>query len=961
VTDESAIRSTGPASRALANELLGEIRRQGIVVWLDKDASYTRFADSLTPPEARGAFPAPVVGFRGSFLDLLFALETHGNDLDRQPLLVHMPGFNEETIRRTPVLELYEAGVRFRKGLDTLIREAAAGRAAPADVEAFLATGPSLEKADEWLEAAVERNASGLAAVLDATGPWMLAQALAAPDGGDLARRASAPSELAALADYIHKLTGMDADWIALARGPLADGGAATVLHALAAWVLSVEYVHDLKRPARVPELQRLRALSAPLVDACRDIAQRLRKDAGDAYERLADEVAGVFSKELSELVPDDLGQIDTFREEETSVLAGAVEALRKGDWARARAWCEARQGERSFWLQRDQLRRWAWSLVEEAACFAETLARHARPLDGARSLEEAAQRYAGGAFEVDRAHRRFEQKRLARLESRLPHYGALHEAATELRRKHREWADGLARDFAGLCTENGFLPPPALQQRTLFEQVVRPLTLAGEKVAVFMIDAFRYEMATELVSELAGTGTVVDLKPRFAELPTITSVGMNALAPVSADGRLDVAGVFRGFRTGEYTVNAPAGRARSMGMRAAGKPAHLVTLAHVCDSTTPALVKELKPHALVIVHSKEIDDAGEANVGLPTFESTLQQIRAAWHHLQLAGVKAFVLTADHGFLLQDETTLVRPYGTKRDPLRRHVLDEQPRAESSMVNVSLSSLGYDGLPGYLLLREDTAVFATGTAGATFVHGGNSLQERLIPVLTVTRKRAERGGTSQYEVELEPLPDVVGLHRLRVRVLFAKNTTTSLGFATAQTVDLALRSPGRADVRVVLKDCVPQVALRNGGVRAAVGEAWTEVFFGLDGSADERVRVEVFHAEGVENVRPATAPAWYGVSGGAPGAAVSPVEQTLASWTDAIADEGVRRVFLHIEKHKAITETEVTAILGSPRVFRRFSLDFEAHTAKLPFGVRIETGEGGKRYVLDVDRKREEQR
>ena len=46
-----------------------------------------------------------VVGFRGSFLDLLFKLEPYGSGLDKQPLLIHMPGFTEQSIRATPVLE----------------------------------------------------------------------------------------------------------------------------------------------------------------------------------------------------------------------------------------------------------------------------------------------------------------------------------------------------------------------------------------------------------------------------------------------------------------------------------------------------------------------------------------------------------------------------------------------------------------------------------------------------------------------------------------------------------------------------------------------------------------------------------------------------------------------------------------------------------------------------------------
>ena len=178
-----------------------------------------------------------------------------------------------------------------------------------------------------------------------------------------------------------------------------------------------------------------------------------------------------------------------------------------------------------------------------------------------------------------------------------------------------------------------------------------------------------------------------------------------------------------------------------------------------------------------------------------------------------------------------------------------------------MVNVSLSSLGYDGLPGYLLFREDTAVFATGTAGATFVHGGNSLQERIIPVLTITRKHRERPGNAAYVVEVQPQPDVVGLHRLRLRVLFARDTTTSLGFAAAQAVDIALRVPGR-EIHVVLKDKDGPAELRSGRLLVPVGEAWTEVFFGLEGLADERVRVEAYHADNVENVQSATADQWY---------------------------------------------------------------------------------------------------
>ena len=47
---------SGPVSAVLEQEVLGELRRQGIVVWLDRDAAYTRFVDDL----AKGSTGAPL-------------------------------------------------------------------------------------------------------------------------------------------------------------------------------------------------------------------------------------------------------------------------------------------------------------------------------------------------------------------------------------------------------------------------------------------------------------------------------------------------------------------------------------------------------------------------------------------------------------------------------------------------------------------------------------------------------------------------------------------------------------------------------------------------------------------------------------------------------------------------------------------------------------------------------------
>jgi hypothetical protein len=933
----------GAVSRTLEQELRAEMNAHPTLVWLDKDNSYTGFVDAQKERQE-----LPVVAFRGSFLELMLSLESVGDGLDSPRLLVHMPGFNEESIRETPVLELYRPGFRFRKSLDTLIREAATSRVTPAEVDRFLATTPTLETADAWLAEATREAGFGIAAALDEFGPSMIVEALSQRSKGvpvALKGRVSSEDDLRALRDYAHRLTGIDDPWIEVFSKAQPKDPLDALLTALGAWLLSVEYVHDLRRAPHLERLKPLVGLSKQLVKVCCDLVGQLRRDHGEAYASLADEVEGSLVAELDQMKAEDLGAIDTFREEESRMLDGAVQALLRKEWAKAKEWAEARKGEKSFWLQRVQKHRWAWMLVEEAARFGETLERHQRPLANLGSLEQATSAYADTAYQVDRAHRQFEQRRLALLEPSLPHHGPLQEVARLLRGEHRAWADQLCQDFTKICVEKGYLPPSSLQQRALYDQVVHPLVSPTTKTAVFLIDAFRFEMATELLDELRASGATVDLKPRLAELPTLTSVGMNVLAPVTQGERLTVAGTFEGFKTGEFTVRKPEDRARAMGIRSTGKIGPLLTVGDVCDMTTAGLTRKLKAESLVVVHSRDIDDAGEANVGLPTFESSLRQIKSAWHHLQLAGVKNFVFTADHGFLLQDETTEIKPFGTKREPSRRHVLDSQPRQGPGLVNVSVTSLGYDGITGYLLFRDDTAVFDTGKAGATFVHGGNSPQERIIPVLTVTQKRAESGGLVDYQVEAEAEQDALGLHRVRLRISYSRG----LGFAVAKSIDLALRARERDAVRVVLKEAIGAGKALGTTIRIPVGDAWTEVFFALEGP-DERTQIEIYHPDNVERVSPARPETWYDVvkTGGQEAKATA----TTGTWADQATDEGSRKVFLHIEKHGSIDETQVVGMLGSPRAFRRFSLEFEAHLEKLPFRVRIEPGDGGKRYVRE---------
>ncbi|PSR16156.1 PglZ domain-containing protein, partial [filamentous cyanobacterium CCP3] len=632
----------GPVTTVLEAEVKQQLRNYGIVVWLDKDGTYTPYVDSLADRHAHQDFFAPVIPFRGSYLDLLFALEPYGDKLDPEPLLIHMPGHTEQTITKTPLLELYRAGTRYRRALGALVREAATGKLPPDTIETYVSQQLSdLSEADRWLSATLTAPADDIDHYLAGlSSEWVLDGLLGIEP--TFRAKLDSPTCYPILLNYLHRQTGLDDRFrqFYLGDGPLSFQ---TLGELFAAWLLGVEYANDLTRPPHLDALKPLTQLSAPLLKTCHSLITHLRDRHPKTYIEQANAVAMVLSDEFEDMSAEDLGKIDTFKQEETAILDGAIKALQAGQWQKAHDWAAVRNSAQSFWLKRDRKRRVVWSLVEAAAHLGCLIAKAPTSLKAAYTLREALDLYTQSGHRIDNAHRHLEQKRLRQLDTTLPHFTCLQAALDHLRTLYRQWADTLAEEFTALCEREGFLPEAALQQRTLYEQVVHPLTQAKGKVALFLIDAFRYEMAAELLSQFEGAGTQVSLKGRLAELPTLTAVGMNALAPVSQSGKLVLAGNtgFGGFKTGEYTVRLPKDRARAMGERsvdniATGRNRTLsVSLGDICTRSTEDLKRTLSPVELVVVHSKEIDDAGEAEVGLASFETWLSQIKAAWNHLK--------------------------------------------------------------------------------------------------------------------------------------------------------------------------------------------------------------------------------------------------------------------------------------------------------------------------------------
>jgi hypothetical protein len=238
----SATDQNRPITSHLAGKVRQRVRQVGLVYWLDRDGLYTEFVDELIQQHNEGTSPLAVVGLRGSYLETMLQLEHLFDTVDPTPLLLHLPGHNEESVRTTPLLELVRAGKRFRMGLDTLITEAATGQIRPDAIQTFLDSKPAdLEAADRWLARELDQPVGGLGVQLELMTPFVVLDQLL--KNGQLARRLKDPNDRDGLWTWLEVKLGVDSAWRAESVG---GDSALDIAAAVTDWVLCVEYVHDL-------------------------------------------------------------------------------------------------------------------------------------------------------------------------------------------------------------------------------------------------------------------------------------------------------------------------------------------------------------------------------------------------------------------------------------------------------------------------------------------------------------------------------------------------------------------------------------------------------------------------------------------------------------------------------------------------------------------------------------------
>lgn len=525
-------------------------------------------------------------------------------------------------------------------------------------------------------------------------------------------------------------------------------------------YVLFSEFVFDL--PGALPEplkgVPHAPAEARPVVEHVCELLRSSPKSR-DAYIERAEGIEK--DLKLVELCGaiEDLGERDTFPFEERTFLRSAIKGITSGDTDATR--CALARHKNSVWLGKGESQA-QWELVRAGLGLIEACDDFERQLpDHARSQAELLDFYLGSLREADRLQREFEQA----MGDFLDPHGLMHEVSAQARARYRRLAEKVQSVFVKHIETTGWPPAGRLANADVFDKLVgERLKEGGRKVAYLMVDALRYELGVALEKMLAEDGPV-ELHAAYAQLPTITIVGMASLLPGAGTGlSLALEGDTPVPRVHGVPASAVAQRMGVIAKRYGDRFAEMTLGDFVRDKPKLAETTDL-----LVLRSTEIDSQLESNPEstLGLIPATLKLIRAALHRLRGLGFKDAVIVADHGFFLNAQAeagdVCAKPQG--KWPFNAHdrmMLGDGTGDAHSLV-LAAEKLGIRGDFKQVALPRSMAPYRK---GHLYFHGGASLAEAVVPVLVA---RLDAGGPAERAAVKVDLNYKSGAKRITTRM------------------------------------------------------------------------------------------------------------------------------------------------------------------------------------------------
>jgi len=760
-----------PLHEYVATQLAEKLKSRKLVVWYDVRREFSPFivevregarTSNEAVPVNMAGLSARLAEYDGSMFELRSVVEPYINSDVPECVLLYLPGCERDR-RGSVLMEIEKAGECYEPQLKRLARNVLRQRYTDGAIDDMLA--PERVSYEDLARASSETSPAGPPSILkaifhDTSGTDGLLGAWLASD----ARDAEIENK-----EVVRELTKLVRSRVGL---QLPDDVPLAKLRSITTrYVLAGEFRSDLNGTA--PAV--LDALPAPSTKeeaaAVKELARKLRTSFSEAYSAMADRVEAELGLGHAKIPAENLGSIDTFRFEERSLLSFCGDLIAGKEFDQALSIVSERK--HSFWLDRDVGRRAQWEACRRMAelgkqCLTTRAAVNSVGVDPKAWIDAYTSK--DGWFQIDQAQRRLESW-VANLDDDPQEH-----PLGIVRNAYDDACRAMAEGFTRALERAKWAVSPSLHQTQIYREVVdaRP-----KPVAYFLVDAMRFEMGVELAERLPTT-TEVRLQPALGSLPSITPIGMAALQP-GASSSFNV--IEQKGKLGARIDDAFLPDVSARKKFAASRVPQLTDLSldELLSLQPSKLAKKIEGAQLIVVRSQEIDHAGEAGFTFQArqvMDTVIDNLARAIRKLAAAGVEHAVVAADHGHLFfpvdRDESMRIdSPGGDEIELHRRCWIGRGGSTPTSCVRVSASALGYDSDLDFVF-PIGPGVFKAG-GDLAYHHGGPSLQELILPVLTVRTKAPATDRSKTGPVTATGLPDAVTNRIFSVTIqLDAKN-------------------------------------------------------------------------------------------------------------------------------------------------------------------------------------------
>lgn len=281
------------------------------------------------------------------------------------------------------------------------------------------------------------------------------------------------------------------------------------------------------------------------------------------------------------------------------------------------------------------------------------------------------------------------------------------------------------------------------LRQYNFYDEKIKSVQ---KKVAVIVSDALRYEVAQELIGELAKSKHIASLKPAIAMLPSETKYCKPSLLP-HRELKLYGKGEEQDMAVDDHILDTTQKRSEHLQVYRDG--AICVSFETVAEYNQEKN-REIFKHPLVYIFHDVIDKTGHdgsakqivnsCREAINELKKMIPKIHASYN------VTEVYITSDHGFLFNDIMFADKDkHKIEEDCLERstrYYLTKSKDEVSGVVKFPLNEVsGMVNVDDVMVaVPMGTNRFAAPSGGYMFTHGGAALQELIIPIITSRQER-----------------------------------------------------------------------------------------------------------------------------------------------------------------------------------------------------------------------------